>query len=197
MEGSTRRYAACDLQDRLCTSVNHGFRQGSPRLGRRCQRSVSATSPGAGRDTTPGRCTMAGRPAPSTKSARCSTTRLPWRAVGLGSSAIGGVAAATYSHPLVGQAMVVCWTAAAMITIATALFGSATRSARAFRLLRWLTNRPEPDAPPTEINRPARRSSRRRPGLLNRPDTRSADRLSHLRRPPHEEQGPEKRALST
>jgi hypothetical protein len=94
---------------------------------------------------------MAGRTAPSAKSAGCSATRPPWRALGLGSSAIGGIAAACYSHPLVSQAVVISGTTAAGITIVTALFGSVTTSARAFRLLRWLTNRPEPTAPPTEI----------------------------------------------
>jgi hypothetical protein len=107
---------------------------------------------------------MAGRPAPSDKSARCDITRLPWRALGLGSSAFGGIAAVYYSHPLVGLAIVICEIAVAMITTATALFGSATTSDRAFRLLRWFTNRPEPSAPPTEITRAAQRSSRRRRG---------------------------------
>ncbi len=105
---------------------------------------------------------MAGRPAPTAKSARCSTTQLPWRALGLGSSAIGGITGVFWSHPLVGLAIVICGTAVAMITIATALFGSVTTSGRAFRLLRWLTNSPEPDAPPIEITRAAQRSSRRR-----------------------------------
>jgi len=38
---------------------------------------VSATSPRADRDKNYGRCNMAGKTAPSAKSARCSTTRLP------------------------------------------------------------------------------------------------------------------------
>jgi hypothetical protein len=79
----------------------------------------------------------------------------------LGSSTIGGIAAVYYSHPLIGLAIIICATAVAMITIATALFGSATTSDRAFRLLRWFTNRPEPDAPLTEITPAARRSSHR------------------------------------
>lgn len=103
---------------------------------------------------------MSGRPAPSAKSARYITIRLPWRALGLGSSAIGGIAAAYYLHPLVGLAIVICETAVATITIATALFGSATTSDRAFRLLRWLANRPEPGAPPTETTPAPRPASR-------------------------------------
>jgi hypothetical protein len=165
MEDRTGRHAACGPQPRLCTSIHHGFRQGSPRLGRRCQHNVAATSRRATHDTTYRRCATAGRPAPSAKSTgSSSTTQLPWRAFGLGSSVIGGIAAAYYSHPLVGQAIIISGVAAAMITVATALFGSVTTSERAFRLLRWLANRPEPDAPPTEIPRATRRSSRRRSG---------------------------------
>jgi hypothetical protein len=102
---------------------------------------------------------MAGRPAPSAKSTRYITIRLPWRALGLSSSAIGGIAAAYYLHPIVGLAIVICETGVAMVTIATALFGSATTSDRAFRLLRWLTNRPEPGAPPAEIPPAPRQTS--------------------------------------
>lgn len=137
------------------------IRQEPPRLGRGRQASLVRHVTGAARDTTHGRCTMAGRPAPPAKSRRRATTRLPWRALGLGSSAVGGIAAG-YSHPLVGLVIVSCVTAAAIITIATALFGSATTSDRAFRLLRWLVNRPEPKAPPIEIRRAARRSRGRR-----------------------------------
>ncbi|MGH3171550.1 MAG: hypothetical protein ACRDN0_37525, partial [Trebonia sp.] len=80
--------------------------------------------------------------------------------VGLGSSVIGGIAAVYCPHPLVGQVTVICETAVVVITIATALFGSKTTSDRAFRLLRWLANNPEPDAPPnTEIPCAARKSS--------------------------------------
>jgi hypothetical protein len=107
---------------------------------------------------------MAGRSAPSAKSARCITIQLPWRALGLGSSAVGGIAAAYYLHPLVGLAIVICETVVATITIVTALFGSATTSDRAFRLLRWLANRSEPGAPPIEDTRTTPQSSRSRHG---------------------------------
>lgn len=95
---------------------------------------------------------MVGGPAPSSKSERSSTIRLPsWRALGLGSSAIGGIATVYCAYPIAGLAIVSCQAAVALIIIAAALFGSATTSGRAFRLLRWLANSPEPDAPPTEI----------------------------------------------
>jgi hypothetical protein len=182
MEGGTARYAAYERHVCASTSVRHGFRQGSPRLGRRCQHSLPTTSPRGSRDTTYGRCTMAGRSAPSGKSPLCGTARLPWRALGLGSSALGGIAAAYYSHPLVGQAIVVCETASVMITIGTALFGSATTSERAFRLLRWLANRPEPDAPPAVITQGRRRSGRPQSRSQDRPDNRSDGRLTRSRR---------------
>lgn len=127
-----------------------------------CRLSWSAASLRAGRDTTYGRCSMAGRPVPSAKSGRYSPTRVPWRALGLGSSAIGGTVAAYYSHPLVGLAIVICGTVIAMITLGTALFGSETTSDRAFRLLRWFSNHPEPDAPPVQVTRhPAVQGSKR------------------------------------
>jgi hypothetical protein len=70
----------------------------------------------------------------------------PWRAMGLGSCAISAPAVTCFSHPILGQVLAGCEAAAAMITFATALFGSPTTSERAFRLMRWLANRPEPGA---------------------------------------------------
>lgn len=103
---------------------------------------------------------MAGRrPAPPGKSVRSGTPRLPWRSLGLGSSAIGGIAAAYHSCPPIGLAIISCGVAATMIIIGAALFGSATVSGRAFRFLRWLADRPEPAAPPAEVTRPVRRSN--------------------------------------
>lgn len=103
---------------------------------------------------------MAGPPAPLPKSARCGTNRIPWRALGLGSSGIGGIAAAYYTHPLVGLVIAICETTVATTIIATALFGSATTSDRAFRFLRWLADRPEPDGPAARIHRTTRRQGK-------------------------------------
>ncbi len=50
-------------------------------------------------------------------------------------------------HPLLGQVIAVTEMVVALIVIAVALFGSETLSERAFRLLRWFGNRPEPPAP--------------------------------------------------
>lgn len=120
---------------------------------------------------------MAGRrPAPPDKSPQRGTSRIPWRALGLGSSGIGGLAAAYYSHPLVGLAIVICEATVATTIIATALFGSATTSDRAFRFLRWLGNRPEPDAPSTQIRRTTQRRqiSTRADGTVTRRRARMA-----------------------
>lgn len=155
---------ACEQQGQLCRPAHHTA------SGTMCPGSDTAVSlvsqprhRGPDQDTTCEWCTMAAGAAPAGKPARCSTSRLPWRALGLGSSAIGGITAAYYSHPVVGLAIVICVASVAVI-IATALFGPATTSDRAFRLLRWFANRPEPEAPPTAITRAARGSIRRQRG---------------------------------
>ncbi len=160
---------ACDLQSQLCRSVHHmAFSKKRHDSDAAVGLVGQPRHRGPDRDTTYGRCTMAGRATPTAKSTRCSTTRLPWRARGLGSSAIGGIAAAYYSHPLVGLTIVICEASIVVVIIATALFGSATTSDRAFRLLRWFTNCPEPEAPPAAIPQAARRFNCRRRGHLSR-----------------------------
>ena len=52
-------------------------------------------------------------------------------------------------HPVVGEAFAGVELAVLLTIIGTALFGSRVLSERAFRLLRWLGNRPEPPAPPS------------------------------------------------
>jgi hypothetical protein len=136
---------ACELQSQLCRPDHHTASGGKhhdsdPAVSRPHHRESD-------RDTPCERCSIARRAAPVGKPAPSSTNRLPWRALGLGSSAIGGIAAAYYSHPVVGLAIIICGACVAAVTIITALFGSATTSDRAFRLLRWFTNRPEPKAP--------------------------------------------------
>ena len=49
-------------------------------------------------------------------------------------------------HPVLGQVIAVSEAVVVLTIIGTALFGSQTLSERAFRLLRWLGNRPEPRA---------------------------------------------------
>ena len=52
-------------------------------------------------------------------------------------------------HPLLGEVLTVVELATMLIVLGTALFGTQTLSERAFRLLRWLGNRPEPPGPVT------------------------------------------------
>jgi hypothetical protein len=72
------------------------------------------------------------------------------RPFAVGTAAVGPPAALCLIYPTIGIAMAVCEFMAFMIVVATALYGSSTLSDRAFRLLRWLADRPEPHAPPAE-----------------------------------------------
>lgn len=83
-------------------------------------------------------------------------TRVHWRAV------TTAVAVATpvgigVLHPRLGEILVVSEPIVALMIICTALFGSRDLSDRAFRLLRWIWNRPEPEAPETAQAGPVRR----------------------------------------
>jgi hypothetical protein len=49
--------------------------------------------------------------------------------------------------PLLGEVIAITEVVVALTVIAAALFGSQALSERAFRLLRWFGNRPEPPAP--------------------------------------------------
>lgn len=51
-------------------------------------------------------------------------------------------------HPVSGEAFAGAELLVLLTIIGTALFGSQVLSERAFRLLRWLGNRPEPPQPP-------------------------------------------------
>jgi len=50
-------------------------------------------------------------------------------------------------HPMFGEIITLVEAAVGLAIILTALFGSQALSERAFRLLRWLGNRPEPPSP--------------------------------------------------
>lgn len=62
-------------------------------------------------------------------------------------ASLGAPAGGVLLHPLLGQAIAIAELAVALTLVATALFGSRALSERAFRLLRWLANRPEPPGP--------------------------------------------------
>ena len=73
--------------------------------------------------------------------------RVPWRSVGAGVASVGTPLGAAVLRPLVGEVMMFVELVVFLTVLGTALFGSETLSERAFRLLRWLGNRPEPPGP--------------------------------------------------
>jgi hypothetical protein len=73
--------------------------------------------------------------------------RVPWRAAGIGLTSLGTPACIGVADPLLGQVAIAVELAVVLTVIATALFGSRALSERAFRLLRWVANRPEPPGP--------------------------------------------------
>jgi hypothetical protein len=73
-----------------------------------------------------------------------------WRPAVTGAASLGGAVGIGMLHPLLGEVIAITEIVVALTVIAVALFGSKTLSERAFRLLRWFGNRPEPPAP--ELN---------------------------------------------
>ena len=77
----------------------------------------------------------------------CSTTtgRLgSWRTAGVGIASLGTPASIGMLQPMAGEVIAFIEVAVMLTIIGTALFGSSALSERAFRLLRWIANRPEP-----------------------------------------------------
>jgi hypothetical protein len=70
-----------------------------------------------------------------------------WQPLGLGLASAGAPIGISLQHPSVGVALMIVELASALTIIAAALFGSDQLSDRAFRLLRWFGNRPEPASP--------------------------------------------------
>ena len=68
--------------------------------------------------------------------------RFPWRSVGAGVVSVGTPLCAAVLRPFLGEVMMVVELGMFLTVLGTALFGSETLSERAFRLLRWLGNRP-------------------------------------------------------
>jgi hypothetical protein len=73
--------------------------------------------------------------------------RVPWRSVGAGVTALGTPAGIWVLHPMLGEVIAIIEVAVVLAIIGTALFGSPALVERAFRLLRWIGNRPEPPGP--------------------------------------------------
>jgi hypothetical protein len=73
--------------------------------------------------------------------------RTPWRAAGIGLTSLGAPIGIGAADHLLGLTAFAIELTAALTIIGTALFGSQVISERAFRILRWIANRPEPPAP--------------------------------------------------
>lgn len=72
---------------------------------------------------------------------------MPWRAAGIGLTSLGAPIGIGAADHLLGSTAFALELTAALTIIGTALFGSQVISERAFRILRWIANRPEPPAP--------------------------------------------------
>jgi hypothetical protein len=70
--------------------------------------------------------------------------------------AVATPAGVALADPIMAQALAVAEGGLLTVILASALFGSARVSERAFRLLRWMANRPEPEAPKNDGGSPAR-----------------------------------------
>ena len=73
--------------------------------------------------------------------------RVPWRPAVTGAASLGTPVGIGMLNPLLGEVIASTEIVVALTVIAVALFGSQALSERAFRLLRWFGNRPEPPAP--------------------------------------------------
>jgi hypothetical protein len=73
--------------------------------------------------------------------------RVPWRSTGTGVASLVTPVSIGILHPVLGEVLAVIEVVVVLTIIGTALFGSLALSERAFRLLRWIGNRPEPPVP--------------------------------------------------
>jgi hypothetical protein len=69
-----------------------------------------------------------------------------WQPFSLGVASAGTSIGMGVLHPSVGVAFVIVELSVALTIVATALFGTNELSDRAFRLLGWIDNRPEPSS---------------------------------------------------
>jgi hypothetical protein len=86
-----------------------------------------------------------GEPASSPATASLpARERVPWRPAVTGVASLGTTVGIAMLHPLLGEIIAITEIVVTLTVITVALFGSKTLSERAFRLLRWFGNRPEP-----------------------------------------------------
>ncbi len=72
---------------------------------------------------------------------------MSWRSAGTGIASLVTPIGIGVLHPVLGEVIAVIEMVVVLTIIGTALFGSQDLSERAFRLLRWIGNRPEPAGP--------------------------------------------------
>ena len=84
------------------------------------------------------------------KNAVSDSKRTLIRPLGLGASAIGVPTLACFADTTLGITLFACELVLFTVVFLTALFGTSTVSDRAFRLLRWLADRPEHAGPKRE-----------------------------------------------
>jgi hypothetical protein len=87
---------------------------------------------------------------PEDKATSTDASRIPWWLVGTRVTSTGAPVAVGVLHPLLGGAVALIVVFVTLLVIVTALFGSGELSRRAFRLMRLIRNRPEPQNPPGE-----------------------------------------------
>jgi hypothetical protein len=101
-------------------------------------------------------------PSPHGDGPRSTPPHVRWRPVGAGFASLVTPFGIGVLHHVLGEVLATIEMAVALTIIGTALFGSSTLSERAFRLLRWIGNRPEPPVPPGRQAASPRRPSPRR-----------------------------------
>lgn len=82
-----------------------------------------------------------------TSATRPRKTSLLPRSVGLGLGAVGAPTFSAFLDPILGQMLAVAEISTLLVIVFTALFATQHISERAFRLLRWCGDRPEPPCP--------------------------------------------------
>lgn len=114
-----------------------------------------AVTPSSSQNAAPSTDYSEGR-ATTDRAALVAREHLPWRSVAAGATVLGtSVGIGVVLHPMLGEIVAIVELVVALTIIGAALFGSTALSERAFRLLRWIGNRPEPPAP-TSGRRPGR-----------------------------------------
>jgi predicted membrane metal-binding protein len=83
------------------------------------------------------------------------------RKLWIGTSAFGACTATSLSCPHLAMIVGIALTASAVAVLVTALYASQELSARAFRLLRWISAAPSPTAATTNTSCPCGRCVRR------------------------------------